>query len=344
MYRKSLDGIRAFCIIFTIFNHIRTTPPYVIGNFGVDIFFALSGFLITFLLLSEEDRNGKIDLRSFYIRRVFRIIPLYLISVLLYFLASRVSGSSKSNDFFNSLPYLLTMNREYTGAEGVFGHAWTLGVEEKFYIIWPAALFLITLTHRYIAVLLGCVAIAAGLCLLSPISGHILRGYLGLSFGAAMAVATLRVESVRNVFVQGAWAIHAIGGMAACYIALLFTHSMIFNLAIGACGAVLVGSLWYNENQWVSRVLGATPISYFGRLTYSMYLTHVLIINAVLLILDKIKIAPQFVLVFILTYIATALLSAALHAFVEVPLINIGRRIAKRTSYNQLVKSDPAAP
>lgn len=80
VYFAALDGLRAFSILFVVFHHAANKPGWLThfhGWLGVDIFFVLSGFLITFLLEQERQESGRIDLRAFYLRRAFRILPVY---------------------------------------------------------------------------------------------------------------------------------------------------------------------------------------------------------------------------------------------------------------------------
>jgi peptidoglycan/LPS O-acetylase OafA/YrhL len=144
-YRPQLDGIRAFCIIFTIVNHVPGKPDYIDGTVGVDVFFALSGWLITWLLLEERRSAGAIDLKAFYIRRFFRIVPLYYFTIVVYAAAAvlfflATASSAKIQELREAIAYLVTFNSEYRSSEAgtVFGHAWTLGIEEKVYVVWPA--------------------------------------------------------------------------------------------------------------------------------------------------------------------------------------------------------------
>ena len=148
-YAPALDGLRAICIIFTILYHTPDAPSFINGTIGVDIFFALSGWLITWLLLEEEGhRAGGLNLRAFYIRRVIRIMHIYYVTIMLYVIAtlvlSRMSGDIEKIDNLRvAIGYLLTFNREYAppGAGNFIAHAWTLGIEEKFSLIWRAILF-----------------------------------------------------------------------------------------------------------------------------------------------------------------------------------------------------------
>lgn len=111
-YRSELDGIRSICIIFTICNHLPDPPKFINGSIGVDIFFALSGWLITSLLLQEQSRTATIDIWSFYIRRIFRIVPLYALTVAAYGLAVLLIPAERP-EFASAFWYLISFNREY---------------------------------------------------------------------------------------------------------------------------------------------------------------------------------------------------------------------------------------
>jgi peptidoglycan/LPS O-acetylase OafA/YrhL len=146
----SLDGLRALSILGVLWTHVwyvsgleyynrlQHYPVLKMGAFGVDVFFGISGFLITTLLLRERSKNGRISLRDFYLRRSLRIWPLYYatlgIYVLLVIFLQR--GTGRDGIFFHFLPGYLTFT--YTWFAGwaasgaVFNFAWSLSVEEQF--------------------------------------------------------------------------------------------------------------------------------------------------------------------------------------------------------------------
>src|SRR5690606_22105110 len=142
-------------------------------------------------------------------------------------------------------PYFATFNAEYMPMEDgtLFGHAWTLGIEEKFYIIWP---FIMIYLMRFR--LVGLAAAAAGLLLLISIGEHkplLIRGYAGLSFGAALAVAASQSASLSACLKSPGTVYAVLAGMLAAYVcSLLFPHLFIWNVCISFCAAGLVGSLW----------------------------------------------------------------------------------------------------
>ncbi len=147
-YFASLDGLRFLSIVAVIWQH--TGSPYFSGitllkhgYYGVHLFFAISGFLITTLLLREKSKYGDISLRQFYIRRTLRIFPLlytvlgiYIILVLLM-----EQGTPEGKTFFHNLPYYLTYTSNWfvslTDDRVIFYFVWSLATEEQFYLIWP---------------------------------------------------------------------------------------------------------------------------------------------------------------------------------------------------------------
>jgi peptidoglycan/LPS O-acetylase OafA/YrhL len=140
----SLDGLRAICISLVLLAHLSGTQHFprsplleAYANPGVRIFFVLSGYLITSMLLKERERNGRISLRSFYLRRGYRIFPAAYVFMLAV-IYIRWSALSAAN-ILTALTY--TLNYYHRG-NWVLGHLWSLGVEEQFYFLWPACLVL----------------------------------------------------------------------------------------------------------------------------------------------------------------------------------------------------------
>lgn len=140
----SLDGLRAISIIFVIVSHLLMSIKYELsfdlGNLGVRIFFVISGFLITGLLLKEIDKTGSIDLKKFYFRRTLRIFPpyyFYLCVMLLFSLMNWVE--IPLSYFFSAFSY----TSDYLKTGWFLGHTWSLSVEEKFYLIYPGIIYLL---------------------------------------------------------------------------------------------------------------------------------------------------------------------------------------------------------
>jgi peptidoglycan/LPS O-acetylase OafA/YrhL len=159
----SLDGCRAISILLVVLAHLCETPafqgfnPYArlmfhFGPFGVKVFFVISGFLITNLLLNEEGRNGRVSLKEFYIRRAFRIWPVayaYLLVVAL--LAWQHVIFVAPHHFIYAGTFLMNHIGE---ANWFTGHFWSLAIEEQFYLVWPVIFLLTARRGRLICCLL----------------------------------------------------------------------------------------------------------------------------------------------------------------------------------------------
>ena len=157
-----LDGIRALSISLVLFAHVAdgVTPWAKYGGFGVEIFFVLSGFLITWLLCVEEDKSGTIDLRAFYVRRALRILPPSVLCILGVAALGLVGLASVAP---NELFYCLFFIRNMMPNGGPhLGHFWSLAIEEHFYFLWPLVFFLLRSDRRRIRYAL-CLAAAAPL-------------------------------------------------------------------------------------------------------------------------------------------------------------------------------------
>lgn len=145
----SLDGFRAISILLILFCHARLSAgfPNQLAEVakeaavGVTVFFVISGFLITNLLLVEEANTGRINVRSFYIRRVLRIMPVYVLYTAFILVWRNIEPIPLSS---KNLLHVFTFTVNFDSTKGWFlGHFWSLSVEEQFYIFWPAMLILL---------------------------------------------------------------------------------------------------------------------------------------------------------------------------------------------------------
>ena len=118
-------------------------PMFAGGWLGVHMFFVLSGFLITTLLLREEETTGRISLLGFWVRRIFRIAPAYYAAFLGSYLLLRWGGVWEAAGGPEALRYFLTFNPEFSPSFINFEQAWTIGIEQKFYLVWPLLAFVL---------------------------------------------------------------------------------------------------------------------------------------------------------------------------------------------------------
>ncbi len=168
----SLDGCRALSICLVLISHLCNTPAfqalnpytrtvYLFGPFGVKVFFVISGFLITTLLLNEEHKNGSISIKMFYLRRAFRIWPVayaFILVVALFQWRGWITLPPHNLVYAGTF----TMNHATGGKSWFTGHLWSLAIEEQFYLVWPVV---IVFTAKRGRVLACCIML-----LLAPLS------------------------------------------------------------------------------------------------------------------------------------------------------------------------------
>ena len=148
-FRRDIEGMRAVAVGLVVLYH-GFHAPFTGGFVGVDVFFVISGFLITDLLLQEEARNGRISISRFYARRVRRILPAATLVVLatvfaVYYWLGFIAGNQIADDakwtaVFSANIHFGLLGIDYLGSQlppSPLEHMWSLGVEEQFYLVWP---------------------------------------------------------------------------------------------------------------------------------------------------------------------------------------------------------------
>jgi peptidoglycan/LPS O-acetylase OafA/YrhL len=329
-YFPPLDGLRALSVLLVMANHLPQPswlPNVVFGWIGVFVFFVISGFLITTLLLREEERAGKISLSAFYLRRVFRILPVYYAVLILYVAICLLPWMhDKWDQFRHGLPYFVLFFQEYLPASAgtVFGHSWSLGVEEKFYFLWPFCYFvaLRKWRHRWLAPLLAC----AGFMVFGY-SKMLCTAYLGIAVGCVLAVVMhsgIAAPSLRRL--ASAPVLVPLGGVVGTY--LLLRVTWIFVIGFEWAIAYLLLHLLLSDS-WLRRALSLGPMVWLGRRSYSMYLFHVLCLNVVEVVVP-VTTVPRFFGVLFLAFGLTAAVSHVSYTWIEEPAIALGKRIIRR--------------
>jgi peptidoglycan/LPS O-acetylase OafA/YrhL len=163
----SLDGLRALSIIMVLVSHLTITAgtwihphPFIFvflnGDFGVNIFFVISGFLITTLILSEEKQHGQFSLGTFYIKRIFRIFPTYYFFLFIVFFCNHYSLISDILVGSFIPPLTFTTGTLPIDTGWTLAHTWSLSIEEQFYLLWPLILYSVKSSKTRNILLLGC--------------------------------------------------------------------------------------------------------------------------------------------------------------------------------------------
>lgn len=278
-YVPALDGIRGVAIALVIGQHywFHMRGPLT-GATGVEIFFVLSGFLITTLLLEERDRTGSFDLRRFYVRRARRLFPALAI-LLVFYVAARhgrgleqaaLGGLYVGNIAMAWSPHLLALQ-----SMAGLGHLWSLAQEEQFYAMWPAALLLLlrAKTGRLLPFLLAALLVYDVALAVSGADGNRLYFAPDTNMAWLVAGAALAFYRLRGRHISDMSAIAAIMVLAVL-VAAIKTLPQLFVLqpVLVLCYAAIVGAAFSGGR--VAAALSLTPLVWLGRVSYSLYLWH----------------------------------------------------------------------
>jgi peptidoglycan/LPS O-acetylase OafA/YrhL len=295
-----LDGLRGVSVLAVLLYHAEA--PWLPGGFlGVDVFFVLSGFLITALLCREQLAFGRIDLTGFYVRRIRRLMPALvtcLFGTLAYtWLFLPEERNPVALDALSALTY--TTNAHLVlGARGYFEealrpsllkHLWSLAVEEQFYLLYPPlciALFL-RLPPRLAAGLSALLAVASGLrmdAVFDPLRDPSRAYYgtdshaFGLLFGAALAfLGAHSTPTTTRSPLRAALATLSAGALLVAFVIVDESESYVFRggiFAVSCAAAILVASIGRGAPLWLERALSVRPLVWVGELSYSLYLFH----------------------------------------------------------------------
>lgn len=350
-YIPGLDGLRAIAVMAIILYHINT--DVLPGGFlGVTLFFVLSGYLITSLLMSEWSNTGRVDIRNFWIRRIRRLLPaLYcMLGVVLLYVAIFYGAHliPWSWDALSSLLYLSNwwfvfhhvsyFNR--FGTPTPFGHLWSLSIEEQFYFVWPFVIMLVFAvkpkSRVLVPVTFSCAVLSALLMLIIYQPGFDpSRVYYGtdthafsLLIGATLAMLLARQRRSRHlretvttwtgmlIDFSGTIALFAV---ISCfwwmgeYSNLTYRGGM-FLLSVMA--AILIGTITRRRSR-LERLLGWQPLRWLGRRSYGIYLWHYPVI---VLTRPPMNVQGVSVLRAVLQIVASIILAALSWKFVEEPL------------------------
>ncbi|ANZ38267.1 hypothetical protein BBK82_21565 [Lentzea guizhouensis] len=347
----ALDGLRAIAAVLVVFFHYGG-PDWLQGWAGVQMFFVLSGFLITTLMLREERRTGRISLKEFYLRRAFRIMPVYLVVLLVAAVSSAIYGTFTSNGIGPSLKYYLTFTNEFAGISP-YGQSWSLGIEQKFYLVWPLvaiALGTVVLRRRAGAALLGMLLV---LVAVNFTVGHSNPGwplhYFSILTGVLLAVALhsplgfavlrpLTNRAAQLIVPIGFIGVHlAVKPMAAFLDGLAGIPGHVLVVPVYAVAtAVLLASLV--SPGPVTTLLSTRPMQFVGERSYSLYLVQTVAATIIWYFWPELSGIGQAVVV---TALGLALASV-LYRTVEIPMINLGRRVIARQRVPQ--QGAPQAP
>ncbi len=280
---RALDGLRTLAVALVFAHHVdqHVLPG---GFIGVDMFFVISGFIITHLLLKEYEATNKIALGRFYVRRLLRLYPALVLVVLVTTPIAAIDHYGKQpQDGFFALTYLTDLWANYQGGFSIVLHSWSLAVEEQFYLIWPAVL-IYTLhrgwrIQRVIAMLIA-LSIVVTFAIYQAHIGRLDKiQYLPTSHIAELGSGILLAVWVRSglpdwvkPFATQAAALVALALLIVAEFALQ-SRWWAFPLATIACWPLVAHVVTDRESRF-SQAFGTHPMVWMGQRSYGFYLWH----------------------------------------------------------------------
>jgi peptidoglycan/LPS O-acetylase OafA/YrhL len=323
--------VRALSIFAVVFFHAAEPFQWLNGHQGVNFFFVLSGYLITTLLLREEQARGRVSLAGFYVRRIFRILPLYYLTLALYcvLLLGLKVQPERAEFFRRALPYYALYFPEYIhlNGGGPFSHSWSLGIEEKFYAVWPLLGFAL-LRGRVGRPLVLLALIGVILSLPSSLDwAKYVRPYVPIVVGCLIALLLHRRDFFDKLRPLGSYPGFFLA-LAGAAIVMDGNQSSVF--VAGGCALALIALvLAPARGTPTTRFMESAAVVFVGQRAYEIYLLHQLVLNVIRPRIAASQPTKGLVLT-VLGFAATVLVASIAHAVVGQPLIRQGRRIASR--------------
>jgi peptidoglycan/LPS O-acetylase OafA/YrhL len=296
-HRDDIQGLRAVAVLLVAFAHAGV--PFLAGGYiGVDVFFVLSGFLITGILLAEFADRGRISLPGFYLRRARRILPaaaltLVATDIAAHHLLNVVRAREAVSDSIWSALFAANVHFARQGTDyfaqgqppSPFLHFWSLAVEEQFYLVWPSVLaVLLALRFRRLLILVVAVGAASLVWSIHVTAASPAAAYYStfaraweLALGASLAVAAPRLRRLPS---PAGLALGWGGLLGIGYAAFAYSESTPFPgvaALVPAAGAalVIVAGMAARPTAFdAGRVLAAAPLRYLGNRSYAFYLWH----------------------------------------------------------------------
>ncbi|GAB3678761.1 acyltransferase family protein [Angustibacter aerolatus] len=352
-FRPDVEGLRALAVLLVVLYHAGV-PRLTGGYVGVDVFFVLSGFLITGLLLREATATGTVSISGFYARRARRILPASLLVILATVVASVVllnfvragqvlSDARWATAFMANLHFAAT-GTDYLQADvppSPLQHYWSLAVEEQFYVVWPVLVLLVAklaprrLVGRAVGVVIALISVASLAWCIEQTSQAATQAYFSpftraweLGVGALLAAGSgwlLRLPAVVGRWLGWLGLAAVIGSAFWITDATPFPGAYALLPVLGTAAVVAAGSI--APGVGAESVLRQRPLQWLGAMSYSLYLWHwPALVIAAALVGGTLGVGPALLVV-----LASLLVAVLTHHAVENPLRR-APRLAARTS------------
>ena len=290
-YRHEIDGLRGISVILVIFFHAKL-PFFSGGFFGVDIFFVISGYLITNIILDFNKKNETF-LTNFYERRIRRIIPalyilLFFLVIYNYLFQSPYFSKDLSQSIFFTPIFLQNFLNIYEAANSFslsydlksLGHTWSLSIEEQFYILYPIIIIFFLKSSKEIIIKLISILFLISLFLYFYLNFSDKFPYNSffftpsriweILFGCILAVKKWKIKTDKFLPLIGMFLI-----LTTIFIQSFFSFEIVSRFLIVIGTGILLISSYQNKSCLVGRMLKSRILIFFGLISYSLYLWHV---------------------------------------------------------------------
>lgn len=342
----ALDGLRAFAILTVVLSHVVT--PLIPGGFGVTVFFFISGFIITRMMLAQN--FGRDNFRSFYIRRFFRLAPALFVFIAISGVAMHALGQPiPARDYLAPLFYYANYHRfaNVNGVNSPLGITWSLAVEEHFYFVFPILIVLArkSLVNWLIAVIIA--ALVWRCILVFGLNAPVSRTY----FSTDTRIDSIAWGCLLSVLIHQRLALldklsgHA--GLAVSFAVILatfairgdpFRETIRYSLQGFALVPVFCALFWKEESDnFLRSALESRAALFIGNISYSLYLYHFLALSIGEILFPKSIELKVFAIVVGFTA------AAASYYLIENPIRAFGSRLAKSLEMRQTATSDSSA-
>ncbi len=345
----TLDGVRAISVFLVIFYHLglQLGPPILPGPLGVLAFFVLSGFLITWLLLKEDEKYGSVSLKGFYKRRTLRIFPAFYAFWLVSLLARFARGGDIPwTQAFSAFFYVSDYHHAIFRPQPEYMmHTWSLGVEEQFYLLWPLCFLAFGKKRRSLIAGLSAVILAVWIHRIHLWTAFHARDYISYAFDTRIdailvgcLLALLLKEGLGkkllervcqpvwgpaisiSLIVASVLAEQSSAGWSQAYRLMCGLAIEPFLVALLLCQLIVQSSVF--PWKWLNR----EPILYLGRISYPLYLYH----GFSSALAERLTGTAHKVVFVLATVLVSVVVASGSYFFVEKPFLALKKRSENR--------------
>ena len=370
-YLPSIDSLRALAVLAVIIYHVDVN--YLPGGFlGVDLFFVLSGYLISSLIIKEYKKTGSVNLYNFYIRRARRLLPAvyFMITVGLVVMVLFNEVLLRKSHLDAIFGYIYSSNWWYIfhkldyfdsfGAQSPFKHLWSLAIEEQFYMIFPLLFLLVNrkkkskdgtykLNKNFLYVVLGLIIVSLIAHIILFDINNISRIYFGTdtrAFSLLVGVVGAILYPIERLHAKVTlqqnmiYSVVSLVSIATLITVMIYTSE--YNTWLYRGGFLLVAVLGLiviissgKQHTLMSRLLSFKPVVFIGKISYSLYLWHFLVL---VLTTPVSEIGNPNIYFVILRVILTFVVAIVSYVFVETPIRKLGFKKYVSVIFKKMIK------